>query len=142
MSPLRIGIPVVLAAGIAAAAWLEAPGAPVPQAPEEPQDTAITVAVIALGDSIFHGRAAGGLCQSCHRPDGKGLPGLAPDLTDAKWLHGDGSLPFIATVVTKGVPKPKQSAAPMMPYGGGPKMSVAQVRAVAAYVKSLSAPRK
>lgn len=95
-----------------------------------------TQAEIALGDSIFHGKAAGGICFTCHQANAKGLPGLAPDLTDRKWLHGDGSLAFIATIVEKGVPKPKEAAAPMVPFGGA-KLTPAQVRAVAAYVHSL-----
>ncbi|MEA3246990.1 MAG: c-type cytochrome [Gemmatimonadota bacterium] len=91
---------------------------------------------LALGDSIFRGKAAGGLCFTCHQPNAKGLPGIAPDLTDDKWLHGDGSYEFIVATVTKGVPKPKQAVAPMLPKGGA-GLSEAQVRAVAAYVYSL-----
>lgn len=98
--------------------------------------TDTTKAEIALGDSIFHGKAAGGICFTCHQANARGLPGLAPDLTDAKWIHGDGGLPFIITIVEKGVPKPKEAAAPMLPYGGA-KLTPAQVRAVASYVYSL-----
>lgn len=99
-----------------------------------------TASQIALGDSIFHGKAAGGLCFTCHQPNARGIPGLAPDLTDRSWLHGDGSLAFIERVIEAGVPKPKQAAAPMLPKGGG-KLSPEQVRAVAAYVYSLSHPK-
>ena len=98
------------------------------------QDTLRTA--VALGDSIFHGKAAGGLCFTCHQANAKGLPGLAPDLTDKTWLHGDGTLPFLIGIVEKGVPKPKQAAAPMLPFGGA-KLTPVQVRAVAAYVYSL-----
>jgi mono/diheme cytochrome c family protein len=91
---------------------------------------------IALGDSIFHGKVGGGLCFTCHQPNAKGLPGIAPDLTDDKWLHGDGSYDFIVKTVMNGVPKPKQAVAPMLPKGGA-NLSDAQVRAVAAYVYSL-----
>ena len=103
------------------------------------QDTTITPAMIALGDSIFRGRVAGGTCIACHGPAAKGMPGLAPDLTDAKWLHGDGSLAFLERVIESGVPKPKEAAA-AMPPGGGSRLSPAQLRAVAAYVYSLSHP--
>ncbi len=103
------------------------------------QGDSITVAMLALGDSVFHGRVAGGTCFACHRADGKGLPGLAPDLTDGRWLHGDGSLAAIERVIRAGVPKPKQSAAPMAPMGGA-KLTEPQLRAVAAYVYRLSKP--
>lgn len=102
-----------------------------------PRDTAITPAMIARGDSIFHGRLAGGACFGCHGNNGKGVTGLAPDLTTGKWLNGDGSLAFIAGVVAKGVPHPKQAPAPMPPMGGA-KLGPAEVRAVAAYVYSLT----
>jgi len=101
-------------------------------------DTALSPAMIALGDSIFHGRVGGGICFTCHGPTGKGMPGLAPDLTDATWLHGDGSYDFIVKLVTVGVPKPRGVvAAPMLPKGGA-KLSMAQVLAVSAFVYSLS----
>jgi mono/diheme cytochrome c family protein len=100
-------------------------------------DSVITKAMIAKGDSIFHGKLAGGLCFTCHGPDAKGIAGLGPNLTDDKWLHGDGSYGFIIGLVEKGVPKPKQAATPMLPKGGT-NLNAEQVRAVAAYVYSLS----
>lgn len=99
-------------------------------------DAGVTPAMIALGDSIFHGKKGGGICFSCHGANAKGTKGLAPDLTDAKWLHGDGSLAFIQSIVEAGVPKPKENPAPMPPKGGAP-LNAAQVKAVAAYVHSL-----
>jgi mono/diheme cytochrome c family protein len=100
-------------------------------------DSIITPEMIALGDAIFHGKAAGGLCFSCHGLDAKGVRGLAPNLTDGTWLHGDGSYAFIISTVERGVPKPKEAIAPMLPKGGA-RLSVDQVRAVAAYVYSVS----
>ena len=70
----------------------------------------------------------------------KGTPSLAPDLTSGKWLHGDGSYAFIMKIVEDGVPRPKAAAAPMLPMGGS-KLGPAEVRAVAAYVFSLSHPK-
>lgn len=101
---------------------------------------AVTPAMIALGDSIFHGKVAAGTCVTCHQANAKGIPGLAPDLTDKVWLHSDGSLAAIITTIEKGVPKPKQAAAPMLPKGGG-SLTPEQIRAVAAYVHSLSSKR-
>lgn len=109
-------------------------GAPIPA------DTVRTPQMIARGDSIFHGRAGGGMCFTCHGPDAKGLKGLAPNLTDATWLHGDGSYAFIIATVEKGVPNPKEAFAPMLPKGGA-KLSAEQVHSVSAYVYALSHPR-
>jgi mono/diheme cytochrome c family protein len=107
-----------------------------PQANQAQKEPPITPQQIARGDSIFKGKLAGGLCFTCHQLNAKGLPGLAPDLTDTKWLHGDGSYDFIVSTVQKGVPKPKQATAPMLPRGGS-SMTEADIRAVAAYVYSL-----
>ncbi|MDE3052668.1 MAG: c-type cytochrome [Gemmatimonadota bacterium] len=111
-----------------------------PAARAAPPDTTFPPAVVALGDSVFHGRAGGGICFTCHGPNAKGTPGLAPDLTDARWLHGDGSYAFLVRTVTTGVPKPREAAAPMPPKGGA-TLSDLQVRAVAAYVYSLRLAR-
>jgi mono/diheme cytochrome c family protein len=100
---------------------------------------AVTASLIALGDSIFHGKAGGGACFVCHGADAKGSPGLAPNLTDSKWLNGDGSYGFLLHTVEKGIPDPKESSAPMPPMGGA-KLTPEQVRAVAAYIYSLSHP--
>jgi cytochrome c oxidase cbb3-type subunit 3 len=101
-----------------------------------PQDTTFAPATVALGEKIFQGRAAGGICFSCHGANAKGTKGLAPNLTDAVWLHGDGSYSSIVSTIETGVLKPKESAAPMPPKGGG-KLSTEQLHAVAAYVYSL-----
>ena len=52
-------------------------------APHPPTSDSITPALVARGDSIFHGRLAGGTCHVCHGEDAKGTTGLAPDLTVA-----------------------------------------------------------
>lgn len=95
-------------------------------------------AMIALGDSIFKGQAAGGICYTCHGMDAKGTA-LAPDLTDATWINTDGSMEGIVGIITNGVAQPKQHPAPMPPMGGA-QLTQDQVRATAAYVYSLSHP--
>ena len=92
--------------------------------------------LIALGDSIFHGQAGGGTCYACHGQDGTGT-GVGPNLTDGEWLNTDGSLEGITKTVQSGVPTPKKAPAPMPPMGGA-SLTPDQVRAVAAYVHSLS----
>jgi mono/diheme cytochrome c family protein len=94
--------------------------------------------MIALGDSIFKGQAAGGICYTCHGMDAKGTA-LAPDLTDATWINTDGSLEGIVTVITNGVAQPKSHPSPMPPMGGA-QLTQDQIRAAAQYVYSLSHP--
>ena len=105
------------------------------------QDTVASPAQLALGDSVFRGRVGGALCFVCHGATGKGVEGVGPNLTDKEWLNTDGSLASIETVITEGVAKPKKTSTPMPPKGGG-QLTEAQIKAVAAYVYSLSHPAK
>ena len=114
-----------------------APPAAAPSAPAPARAEDITAQMVALGDSIFEGKAAAGICFTCHGPEAKGTQ-LGPDLTDQQWLNGDGSYPFIVQTVTRGVATPKQFPGPMPPFGQS--LTPAQVRAVAAYVYSLTHP--
>ncbi|MBY0492245.1 MAG: c-type cytochrome [Gemmatimonadaceae bacterium] len=96
----------------------------------------ITPAEIALGDSVFHGLKGAASCQACHGP--KADQGtVAPNLTDAEWLHSDGSFEGIYNTIKSGVMAPKRFSGVMPPFGGAP-LDAAQHRAVAAYVYSLS----
>jgi len=108
-------------------------GAPMPPPPTVPAGTpGVTMATVALGDSVYHGLAGGGTCVGCHGPDARGTT-LGPDLTDRQWLWGDGSLGSIERTIRDGVPTPKQHTG-AMPAMGGAQLSAAQLRAVAAYV--------
>lgn len=100
----------------------------------------ITPQELALGDSLFHGLIGATSCQACHGPDGKGGT-VAPDLTDATWLHSDGSYGAIYKQVETGVMQPKQYLGVMPPFGGAP-LTPDKHRAVAAYVYSLGHPVK
>jgi len=111
------------------------------QKPKTPPPPKITPAMIALGDSIFHGQVGGAACFGCHGAQGKGMPKLAPDLTSGKWIHGDGSYDAIMKTIEQGVPKPTEAAGPMPPMGGA-KLTPDQLKAVAAWVYSLSHPAK
>lgn len=116
------------AAGSTAATIGPAPGTP---------PAGATAAMVAQGDSIFHGKLAGGLCYTCHGMDAHGGP-LAPNLTDTVWLTGDGSYAFIQKRVTDGMPTPtKPYMTPMLPKGGA-NLTADQVKSVAAYVYSIS----
>ena len=96
----------------------------------------ITPQMLALGDSLFHGLIGATSCQSCHGP--KGDQGtVASILTDAEWLHSDGSWEGIHQTLVSGVMSPKQFSSIMPPFGGAP-LKLEQSRAVTAYVYSLS----
>jgi cbb3-type cytochrome c oxidase subunit III len=94
---------------------------------------AVTPAAIAKGDSIYH---KSGLCYACHGANAEGAVG--PNLTDAEWLHSDGSYDGIVATVTSGVPAEKAKKGVAMPPKGGSSISDDDVKAVAAYVYSLS----
>ncbi len=95
-----------------------------------------TPAEVALGERVFRGQVGGGTCEGCHGSNAKGTS-LAPDLTNSKWLWGDGSLASIRQVIANGVPQPKQYRDGMPPMGGA-QLSPSQVSAVAAYVWALN----
>ena len=113
-------------------------GAPSPAPAGEKPAAApgVSPAVFALGDSVYHGQAGGGTCAGCHGADAKGTP-LAPDLTDGKWIWGDGSQVSITRIIREGVPAPKEHTGVMPPMGGA-QLTPAQLAAVGAYVYSLS----
>lgn len=95
----------------------------------------VTKAMIAEGDKVFHGA---GICTSCHGPQGKGIPNLGANLTDSEWLHNDGSYQGILHTVETGVTAQESTSGVPMPAKGGSNISQDQVKAVAAYVWSLS----
>jgi len=93
----------------------------------------VTKEAIAKGDEIFHGS---GLCFACHGNDAKGAVG--PNLTDDEWLHSKGSYEEIVKQVMTGVPKEVSKSGNIMPPKGGSSITDDEVKAVAAYVWSLS----
>lgn len=93
----------------------------------------VTKEMVAKGKTIFVGP---GLCLACHGPEGKGL--IGPDLTDQTWLHIDGSYEAIIKRVLSGVDPSESKTGQIMPPKGGSAISDADVKAVAAYVWTLS----
>ena len=93
----------------------------------------VTAAAITQGDSIFHGK---GNCYACHGANAQGAVG--PNLTDAEWLHSDGSYDAIVKQITTGVPQAESKSGIAMPPKGGSTITDDEVKAVAAYVYSLS----
>jgi mono/diheme cytochrome c family protein len=135
--PTRVALVVALAvAGAGSAA------AQTPETSSTPKDTsskgttggaAVTPELIAQGDKIFHGP---GNCYACHGTNAQGSVG--PNLTDTEWIHSKGTYEDIVAQVIHGVPKEESKSGIVMPPKGGSSISDDEVKAVAAYVYSLS----
>lgn len=100
--------------------------------PARAQTAAPSPAAIAQGDSIFHGK---GNCYACHGATAQGAVG--PNLTDAEWIHSDGSYEAVVKQITTGVTKEQSKSGIPMPPKGGSSITDEEVKAVAAYVLSL-----
>ena len=98
----------------------------------------VTTAMIAEGDSLFHKAS----CVRCHGADASGAQ-KGPSLKGPTFLHVDGSYQDFVRLIMSGVPadsiKDKSHRFAMRPKGGGQTpLTDDQVKAVAAYVYSLS----
>ena len=86
---------------------------------------------VARGAKVF---SKTGQCFDCHGPDARGDPAIgAPDLTDATWLYGDGSLQSITLSIAYG----RAGACP--PWIG--RLAPATIRAIAVYVHAAGAAK-
>ncbi|HEX2094193.1 MAG TPA: cytochrome c [Longimicrobiaceae bacterium] len=94
----------------------------------------VTTAMVDEGRRLFSTN-----CVVCHGPDAGGTQ-LGPSLRDAEWLDISGEYGEIERVIHTGVPEPGEYPVPMPPNGGG-RFTAAEVRAMAAYVYSLSRGR-
>jgi len=100
----------------------------------------VTARTVALGDSLFHARS----CARCHGADAKGAQN-GPNLTTATHLHVNGTYDDFVRLITSGVPvdsiQDKSHRIAMQPRGANGNqtpLTDEQIRAVAAYVYSLS----
>jgi mono/diheme cytochrome c family protein len=97
--------------------------------------------MVAEGDSIFHARG----CKNCHGATASGATN-GPSLRGPTFLHVDGSYDSFVNIITTGVPASQikdtqHHTIAMAPRGGRPTpLSDDQIKAVAAYVYSLSHP--
>lgn len=82
---------------------------------------------------MFHGS---GNCYACHGSKAEGLVG--PNLTDAEWLHSKGTYEELVAQINQGITKEQSKSGMPMPAKGGATISDEDVKAVAAYVQSLS----
>ena len=132
-------------------AWMPAFGQPVPYAREKlPSLTPAEIGqltsyvramngaigedrtAVSAGNTLYEGRAG---CWDCHGHDAQGDPSIgAPNLTDGKWLRGDGSREDISRIIREGL------------HGVSPafrgRLDAVSARAVAVYVASLHAPKE
>ena len=94
--------------------------------------------MVAFGDSVYHGLAAGRHLRRVprHRCEGN-TAGTGPDGQQVAW--GDGSYASIVKTIREGVATPKEHTGVMPPMGGA-QLTPAQLAAVGAYVFSLSHP--
>jgi mono/diheme cytochrome c family protein len=114
------------------AALIVVPGVAWAQAPAADD---ITDERLEEGARLYNGP---GVCMGCHGQDARGVPGLGADLTDAEWLHSDGTFGGILETILGGVTGANSSTGVPMPPRGGSRLTDEQLRAVAAYVWSLS----
>jgi mono/diheme cytochrome c family protein len=96
----------------------------------------VTDSAIAWGRELFHGSAN---CAACHGEAGRGTD-YGPNITGAMWLHGPGTYESIIEQVKHGVPASRSYTGEPMPQRGMVPMPEDAVRAVAAYVWSISHP--
>ena len=96
----------------------------------------ITAAQVALGRAIYQGQAKGGTCAGCHGSDGRGSM-AGGSLTGPDFAWSDGSVDGLAATITKGVEKARKVSG-AMPALGGSALTPEDVKAVAAYVWTLS----
>lgn len=109
--------------------------ATVPAAAQAKLPAGVTPAMVEKGKTIWKGT---GLCFACHGPEALGAVG--PNLADKEWIHvKDGDYAGIVALVTKGITaaEAKLGKGPM-PAKGGSQISDEDVKAVSAYVWSLS----
>jgi len=124
-------LPAILCVAVQAA-----PGMPAWAQDEERPDW-VTDSAVARGERIFHGPAN---CASCHGEGGRGTD-IGPDLSDDDWIRGAGTYDEIAAQVMHGVPRNESRTDTPMPMRGWTGLDDDEVRAVAAYVWTLSKRR-
>jgi mono/diheme cytochrome c family protein len=92
----------------------------------------VTAEMVQQGQQLF-----GTVCVACHGQAGAGTQ-LGPALNDAEWINVTaGEIDEVVNVIRTGVAQPRQFPNPMPPMGGG-NFTDEQLRALAAYVYSIS----
>ncbi|HET7600367.1 MAG TPA: cytochrome c [Gemmatimonadales bacterium] len=102
----------------------------------EPRPPGVTDSSIAWGRSLFHGSAN---CAACHGDDARGTD-EGPPLTGGLWLHGPGTYEWLVEQIKRGIPAHHTLSGKPMPMRGWANMPDQDVRAVAAYIWSITHP--
>jgi mono/diheme cytochrome c family protein len=102
----------------------------------QPRPPDVTDSAVAWGKALFHGSAN---CSACHGVEGNGTD-AGPPLTGALWLHGPGTYEWLAEQIRRGIPAHRTLSGLAMPMRGWSMMNDDDVRAVAAYVWSITHP--
>ncbi|MEO8201756.1 MAG: cytochrome c [Gemmatimonadota bacterium] len=103
------------------------------QASPDSLPTGVTHAMVERGKVVFTGP---GVCFACHGMTASG--GTGPSLSDSTWIHSHGEYDRIVALIVSGVPAKESKTGVIMPPRGGSAISDEDLRAVAAYVWSLS----
>ena len=92
-------------------------------------------ALVEQGQQLFT------LCAACHGPDARGLPNLGKDLVESEFVVGLSDADLLTFIkIGRPIWDPlNTSGLDMPPKGGNPAMTDADILAVIAYVRSLSA---
>jgi mono/diheme cytochrome c family protein len=106
------------------------------QVSPSPRPEGVTDSSIAWGKQLFHGSAN---CSACHGQDADGTED-GPALTGALWLHGPGTYEWLVEQIKRGIPGHQTWTRKPMPMRGWSNMPDEDVRAVAAYVWSITHP--
>lgn len=93
----------------------------------------VTRAMVERGKAVFTGP---GICFACHGMNARG--GTGPSLADTTWIHSRGEYDKIVATITAGITAKESRSGIIMPPRGGSAISDEDLRAVAAYVWSLS----
>ncbi len=112
-----------------------AEGQEVAQQQEVQLPEGVTLEMVNQGREIYGGA---GLCYVCHGAEGEGMPGLGANLLGSEWIHSDGSYEGIVQTVMNGVDASASTSGTAMPPKGGSGITDEQVKAVSAYVYTLS----
>jgi mono/diheme cytochrome c family protein len=99
----------------------------------EPLPTGVTPAMVTQGKELFDGS---GLCMACHGAEGRGS--IGPKLSDSVWVHGTGTFPELVALILAGVSQEDSKSGSIMPPRGGSGLTDDEVKAIAAYVWTLS----
>lgn len=95
----------------------------------------VTPLMIRNGKLLYEGP---GFCASCHGTTGAGVGSASGNLTDSTWAHSDGSFDGILRQIMSGLPQGHNTTGRPMPERGGSRLTENQLRAIAAYVWTLS----